>query len=61
VATPGFKRSAAVHAKAYGLPEYRPAILDLDDRSSIAGCNADRVEQFAEQMFDDAISILTGK
>ena len=61
IATPGFKRSAEVHAKAYGAPDFKSVILNVDDGSSIAGFSPERVQQFAEDIFEDVVAVLTGK
>lgn len=57
IVTPDFIGSAEVHAKVFGAPDYKPVILELGT-SSIAGASQERVEEFAEQVFDDVVSVL---
>lgn len=59
ICTPDFVSSAQVHAKVFGAPDYKPVILELGT-SSIAGASPELVEEFAEQVFDDVVSVLKG-
>lgn len=60
IATPKFESSARIHAKVFGLPDYKPVMLNLDT-SSIAGVSTERVEEFGERLFDDVVATLTGQ
>jgi len=60
IATPKFENSARVHAKVFGMPEYKPVYLDFG-ASSIAGFSVEQMEDFAERLTDDVIAVLTGK
>ncbi len=60
IATPKFENSARVHAKVFGMPDYKPIYLDFG-ASSIAGHSPERIEEFAERLADEVIAVLSGK
>ena len=58
--TPDFESSAHAHAKVFGAPDYKPVMLNLET-SSIAGLSSERIEEYAETIFDDVVAILSGR
>ncbi len=60
IATPKFENSARIHAKVFGLPDYKPVMLNIGS-SSIAGLSVEHCEEYAEQLFDDVVAVLTGR
>jgi hypothetical protein len=60
IATPSFANGVKLHARVYGLPEYKAVYLD-SGTSSIGGFSPEAMEDFSEQLFDQAVAILTGR
>lgn len=60
IATPPFENGAKLHARIFGLPEYKAIYLD-SGTSSIGGFSPEAMENFAEALLDQAVAILTGK
>ena len=60
IATPPFENGAKLHARVFGLPEYKAVYLE-SGTSSIGGFSPGAMEDFAEALLDQAVAILTGK
>lgn len=60
IATPPFENGAKLHARVFGLPEYKAVYLN-SGTSSIGGFSPQAMEDFAEALCDEAVAILTGR
>ena len=60
IATPSFRNGVKLHARVYGLPEYKAVYLE-SGTSSIGGFSPEAMEDFSEQLFDAAVAVLSGK
>lgn len=60
IATPPFENGAKLHARVFGLPEYKAVYLN-SGTSSIGGFSPQAMEDFSEALMDETVAILTGR
>lgn len=60
IATPPFENGVKLHARVFGLPEYKAIYLN-SGTSSIGGFSPEAMEDFSEALFEEAVAVLTGK